>query len=152
MANYANQKTVEISNEIINQVAHKERADGAFLRAIDWKYIRLAQQVLSGNEFTLLTYMLQYAGKGYYEFSPASIEIDTQMSDTTAQRALKRLQEVGYVESGDSFYKYKINLYPKGIEELAQIERGKKLVKREEKNNARKEREVQKLRTVIPSF
>ena len=141
MANYANQNTVEITNQIIDTVAHTARTDSLFLRAIDWHYINLAQQVLSGNEFTLLVYLLQWAGKGYYDFSPAGIEIETQMSDSTAQRAFKRLIEVGYIEQGNTIHKYKVNLYPSGIEELAQIERGKKLAKREEKNKNRKIRE-----------
>lgn len=144
MANFAHQNTLEITNEIIEEVAHKKGDDSeAFLRAIDWKYIGLAQQVLTGNELDVLIYCLRWAGQGYYDFSPAGIEIETQMSDSTAQRAFKRLQEVGYIEQkpGGSIHKFRVNLRPKGIEELAEIERGKKLVNREEKNKNRKKRE-----------
>ena len=140
MANYANQNSIEITNEIIEKVAHAPGGTEKFLRPIKWEYIRLAQQVLTGNEFALLVYILQWAGQGSYEFSPAGIEIETQMSDSTAKRAFKRLCEIGYIEQGAGTHRFKVNLYPKGIEELAQEERSKKLVGREIKNNNRKER------------
>lgn len=135
MANYANQKTIEVTNSHIDKIAHQPSSNSAFLRAIDWKYIELAQQVLSGNEFTLLVYILKWAGKGEFDFSPAAIEIATQMSDTTATRARQTLEKLGFIKlKTDKTNKYEIDLNPPGLEELAIKRRAENIVNRQNKN------------------
>lgn len=136
MANYANQKTIEISNTTIDQVAHKkEDKDSNFLRAINWKYIELWQQVLSGNEFTLLIYILKWAGKGTFDFSPAAIEIATQMSDTTATRARVTLEKLGFLKlKEDRTNLYEVNLNPPNLQELAAQKRAENIINRQNRN------------------
>lgn len=136
MANYANQKSIEISNTTIDQVAHKkEDKDSNFLRAINWKYIELWQQVLSGNEFTLLIYILKWAGKGTFDFSPAAIEIATQMSDTTATRARGNLEKLGFLKLKEGRTNlYEVNLNPPNLQELAAQKRAENIINRQNRN------------------
>lgn len=134
MANYANQKTIEITNQHIDKIAHKPTENTSFLRAIDWKYIEQAQQVLTGNEFTLLVYILKWAGKGEFDFSPAAVEIATQMSDSTATRARATLEQLGFIKlKEDKVNKYEIDLNPPGLEALAIQKRAENIVNRQNK-------------------
>lgn len=134
MANYANQKTIEVPKEAIDKVAHSTNSKESFLRAIDWKYIEQAQQVLTGNEFTLLVYILKWAGKGVFDFSPAAVEIATQMSDSTATRARMTLEQLGFIKLKDnSANKYEIDLNPPGLEALAIQKRAENIVNRQNK-------------------
>ena len=135
MANFANQKTIEISNAHIDKVAHVANTNASFLKAIDWKYIEQAQQVLTGNEFTLLVYILKWAGKGEFDFSPAAVEIATQMSDSTATRARVVLETLGFIKQKENkTNRYEIDLNPPGIAELAIQKRAENIVKRQNKH------------------
>ena len=135
MANFANQKTIEISNAHIDKVAHVANTNASFLKAIDWKYIEQAQQVLTGNEFTLLVYILKWAGKGEFDFSPAAVEIATQMSDSTATRARIVLETLGFIKQKENkANRYEIDLNPPGIAELAIQKRAENIVKRQNKH------------------
>lgn len=134
MANYANQKTIEIKKESIDKVAHVTGSNESFLRAIDWKYIEQAQQVLTGNEFMLLVYILKWAGKGEFDFSPAAVEIATQMSDSTATRARTTLEQLGFIkQKEDRANRYEIDLNPPGLEALAIQKRAENIVNRQNK-------------------
>ncbi len=134
MANYANQKTIEIKKESVDKVAHVTGSNESFLRAIDWKYIEQAQQVLTGNEFMLLVYILKWAGKGEFDFSPAAVEIATQMSDSTATRARTTLEQLGFIkQKEDSANRYEIDLNPPGLEALAIQKRAENIVNRQNK-------------------
>ena len=134
MANYANQKTIEIKKESIDKVAHVTGSNESFLRAIDWKYIEQAQQVLTGNEFMLLVYILKWAGKGEFDFSPAAVEIATQMSDSTATRARTTLEQLGFIkQKEDRANRYEIDLNPPGLEALAVQKRAENIVNRQNK-------------------
>lgn len=134
MANYANQKTIEIKKESIDKVAHVTGSNESFLRAIDWKYIEQAQQVLTGNEFMLLVYILKWAGKGEFDFSPAAVEIATQMSDSTATRARTTLEQLGFIkQKEDRTNRYEIDLNPPGLEALAVRKRAENIVNRQNK-------------------
>lgn len=134
MANYANQKTIEIKKESIDRVAHVAGSSESFLRAIDWKYIEQAQQVLTGNEFMLLVYILKWAGKGEFDFSPAAVEIATQMSDSTATRARTTLEQLGFIKLKENrANRYEIDLNPPGLEALAIQKRAENIVNRQNK-------------------
>lgn len=134
MANYANQKTIEIKKESVDKIAHVTGSNESFLRAIDWKYIEQAQQVLTGNEFMLLVYILKWAGKGEFDFSPAAVEIATQMSDSTATRARTTLEQLGFIkQKEDSANRYEIDLNPPGLEALAIQKRAENIVNRQNK-------------------
>lgn len=134
MANYANQKTIEIKKESIDKVAHIAGSNESFLRAIDWKYIEQVQQVLTGNEFMLLVYILKWAGKGEFDFSPAAVEIATQMSDSTATRARATLEQLGFIKLKDNHSnRYEIDLNPPGLEALANQKRVENIINRQNK-------------------
>lgn len=134
MANYANQKTIEIKKESIDKVAHTAGSNESFLRAIDWKYIEQAQQVLTGNEFMLLVYILKWAGKGEFDFSPAAVEIATQMSDSTATRARATLEQLGFIKLKDNrFNRYELDLNPPGLAALAIQKRAENIINRQNK-------------------
>lgn len=134
MANFANQKTIEISNQHIDKIAHPPTGKDAFLRAIEWKYIEQAQQVLSGNEFTVLVYILKWAGKGEFDFSPAAVEIATQMSASTASRARQTLENLGFIKlKEEKSNRYEIDLNPPGLAELAVQKRAENIVNRQNK-------------------
>lgn len=134
MANYANQKTIEIKKESIDKVAHVAGSNESFLRAIDWKYIEQVQQVLTGNEFMLLVYILKWAGKGEFDFSPAAVEIATQMSDSTATRARATLEQLGFIKLKDNrSNRYEIDLNPPGLEALANQKRVENIINRQNK-------------------
>ena len=134
MANYANQKTIEIKKESIDKVAHIAGSNESFLRAIDWKYIEQVQQVLTGNEFMLLVYILKWAGKGEFDFSPAAVEIATQMSDSTATRARATLEQLGFIKLKDNrSNRYEIDLNPPGLEALANQKRVENIINRQNK-------------------
>ena len=109
MANYANQKRIIVNNDTINKVAHQR--EGPFLRAIDWKYIEAAQRILTGNEFTLLVYLLKWAGQGYCDFSPKDIEAHTKMTRNTIYKAFEVLCDMGYLEQTSS-NTYTVDLFP----------------------------------------
>lgn len=109
MANYANQKRIIVNNDTINKVAHQR--EGPFLRAIDWKYIEAAQYILTGNEFTLLVYLLKWAGQGYCDFSPKDVEAHTKMTKNTIYKSFEVLTETGYiVKTGPNTYT--LDLFP----------------------------------------
>lgn len=133
MANFANQRTIEVTNQLIDKVAHKSNDnENKFLRAIDWYAISAAQQVLSGNEIDLLIYLIKWAGQGYCDFSPAAVEVETTMSESTAQRALTTLIDFGYVKKKEGYDKrYEIDLYPEGIEERAKLKKAERILARE---------------------
>ena len=134
MANYANQKTIEIKKESIDKVAHTAGSNESFLRAIDWKYIEQAQQVLTGNEFMLLVYILKWAGKGEFDFSPAAVEIATQMSDSTATRARATLEQLGFIKLKENRSNiFEIDLNPQGLEALAIQRRAENIVNSQNK-------------------
>lgn len=126
MANYANQKRITINGDILNKVAHQR--DGPFLRAIDWKYIEVAQQVLSGNELDLLIYLLKWAGQGYCDFSPKDVEMRTQLSKSTIHRSFQTLCDLGYIkQTGPN--SYSMDLFPEGIQERADALLARKVIK-----------------------
>lgn len=109
MANYANQKRIIVNTDTINKVAHQR--EGPFLRAIDWKYIEVAQFMLTGNEFTLLVYLLKWAGQGYCDFSPKDVEAHTKMTKNTIYKSFETLCELGYiVQTGPGTYT--MDLFP----------------------------------------
>lgn len=70
--NYENQIKVEIKN--FHTITHKEGTKEAFIQPIDWQYIDEAAQKLSGNAFKLWFYLLKWAGKKEYQFSPAHLQ------------------------------------------------------------------------------
>ena len=68
---YENMLRVEIKN--FNAITHKEGTNDAFLQPINWAYYDEALSKLSANAFKLWFYLLRWAGKGYYDFSPTNL-------------------------------------------------------------------------------
>lgn len=69
--NYKNQTRINIKK--FDTITHKENSSNQFLQPIDWQYYDEALKTLSSNAFKLWLYLLRWAGKGYYEFSPTHL-------------------------------------------------------------------------------
>jgi len=95
MANYANQKTIQLGH--LNDIKHIEGVKESFLPPVKWAPIIEAMRVLNGNAFKLYLYLFSWEGRGYYDFSPAAIKKELKMSDEGAREAKKELIKKGYI-------------------------------------------------------
>lgn len=85
--NYKNQKRIEI--KCFNTITHQEGTNNAFLQPINWEYYDIALKNLSANAFKLWFYLLRWAGKGYYDFSPTHLCDVLNIGSKTTIRAIK---------------------------------------------------------------
>ena len=85
--NYKNQKRIEIKQ--FNSITHKEGTNDAFLQPINWEYYDEALKQLSANAFKLWFYLLRWAGKGYYDFSPTNLCEALNIGSKNTVRAMK---------------------------------------------------------------
>ena len=132
MANYKNQVRVNIEDEQFKKIIHIKGTDGAFLQPLEWDKLISVMNVLSGNEFKLYMYLLKWKGQGYYDFSPAEIEIQLDMSENTSRTVRNRLIQLGFLEQGNN-KNYIFNPFPNNLEDLATLKRGERREKREGK-------------------
>lgn len=97
MANYANQK--QISNEK-SEIAYMYNKPGEtdFLHSIKWDKLYPIMRDLNGNEFKVWLYCFKWNNKDLFFYSPAALTQDFGLSESTAQRAFKRLEALGYLE------------------------------------------------------
>ena len=104
--NYNNQKLVNINlseaTYFYNQPGEKD-----FLHSLSWARLYPILQELNGNEFKIWMYCYKWHGQGYVYFSPATLTQDFGLSESTAQRAFKRLEQLKYLEKIDG----KVNSY-----------------------------------------
>lgn len=105
MANYANQKTINIQS--LDKIYHTPNSSKQFLKAIDWEYLMKVMGVLSGNEFKIYLYILKWSGKKKYFFSPADIQIRLNIGEDTARKAFKILIDYGFLkQSSTNMYEF----------------------------------------------
>ena len=119
--NYANQERIYLTN--LDKIKHAAGIQQQFLPALDWNKLLMVQSDLTGNEFKVYLYLFKWAGSrndndktkpGYYEFSPADIEIQLDMSTKTAQTIKKSLLSKGYLERV-SENTFNFNPYPNNL-------------------------------------
>ena len=106
--NYQNQKEVYIDKKEINKVYNKE-GENDFLHSLSWNKLLPITRELNGNEFKVWLYCMKWSGKDKFYFSPASLTQDFNISESTAQRAFKTLEKLGYLikdtdKRGYNFY------------------------------------------------
>lgn len=101
MANYANQKTVKITN--ISTIYSDESGD-LFLHSVKWKYIQAAKKILSDSGFTVWLYFLKWSGlaareegKQTKDFSPVQVKEEFGISENGARNGFKELELKGYI-------------------------------------------------------
>lgn len=105
MANYANQKTVKITN--INTIYSDETSGDHFLHSIKWKYIQAAKKILSESGFTVWLYFLKWSGIEQKDFSPSQIREEFGISENGARNGFDDLIRKGYISKIEG----KKNLY-----------------------------------------
>lgn len=102
MANYANQKTVKITN--VSAMYSDENSGDLFLHSIKWKYIQAAKKILSDSGFTVWLYFLKWdgvnkkeIGKRTKDFSPAQVHEEFGISENGARNGFAELERKGYL-------------------------------------------------------
>ena len=95
--NYANQKKIDIVKPEIQSLYNKE-GEGDFLHSLSWDKLYPILRQLNGNEFKVQLYCYKWGGKDNFFYSPATLIQDFGLSESTAQRAFKRLEELGFLE------------------------------------------------------
>lgn len=96
MANYANQKTVKITN--ITTIYNDNSGD-LFLHSIKWKYIQAARKILSDCGFTIWLYFIKWSGvdNQIKDFSPVQANEEFGISENGARNGFKELESKGYL-------------------------------------------------------
>ena len=92
---YANQKRIILGN--LKNIAHKDKEKVPYLQPVNWGPIKEAMRLLSGNGLKLYMYLLSWEGQGYYDFSPAGIAKELNISDEGARRARDELIDKGFL-------------------------------------------------------
>lgn len=87
MANYKNQNL--ITNISVDKIKHTTGIDEAFMQPFSWDKMSKILFLLNGNEYKLYMYLLKWAGKGEYEFSPADIANKLDFKEDTARKIFK---------------------------------------------------------------
>lgn len=98
--NYKNQKEIFMNKEEISQMYNNpNNKDEQFLHSLKWDALLPVIRELNGNEFKVWLYCMKWAGKGSFYFSPAALIADFNMSESTAQRCFKSLEQLGYLQT-----------------------------------------------------
>lgn len=109
MANYANQKIVNITNVKAIHSDEPQNQGEQFLYSTSWKYIMAASKILSHTAFKVWLYFLKWDGKGQVEFSPVDVFNTFGVSETSARRAFTELEQYGYlykIENKNNVYNF----------------------------------------------
>ena len=99
MANYANQKIVNITNVKAIHSDEPQNQGEQFLYSTSWKYIMAASKILSHTAFKVWQ----------VEFSPVDIFNTFGVSETSARRAFTELEQCGYlykIENKNNVYNF----------------------------------------------
>ena len=97
MANYANQKRIEITNiEPILYKPNKPTGNG-FYHTIYYDYVDKAASLLNGNAFKLWTYLIRWYNQGWVDFSPAALKEHYNMSKSSVSDAKQELINKGFL-------------------------------------------------------
>lgn len=97
MANYANQKTVIITE--VDKILHTKDSGNQFVWSIDFKYEAAAMKRLNGNAFKLWRYLLRWYGKEKVDYSPAALREELGLGKNAPSEAFDELIKVGYLKS-----------------------------------------------------
>ena len=133
MANYANQQRIIIN--FVEPLLHtKDQKDEngdtiQFCQPFNWEPMLNIMLVLNGNEYKVYMYLLKWAGKGIYDFSPADLETRLNISESTSQKIKKRFIELGFFER-ISQNKFNFIPVPKNLKIQAQILQGQIILKK----------------------
>ena len=96
--NYANQKRIYNNiNEIRKMYNNPADDESKFLHSLSWDKLLLVTSELNGNELKVWLYCMQWTGKKDFYFSPASLINNFNISESTAQRCFKQLEQLGYL-------------------------------------------------------
>lgn len=112
MANYANQKRIDIINaELLEH--KKDSATNGYYYPMDYKYIDVAAKELNGNAFKIWLYLLRWRNKGYVFFSPAAIEAAMGIKKSSVSDSVKELKLKGIIsEDNEKENKLYFNAVP----------------------------------------
>ena len=123
MANYKNQNV--ITNISVEKIKHNSNTEGAWMQPFDWDKMKPILYLLSGNEYKFYMYLFSWAGKTYYEFSPADLEKQLDFKEDTARKIFKHFIELGFLVQIKK-HSYAFDAFPeKAMEEY----KNKKLLK-----------------------
>lgn len=127
MSQYANQQTIKIKNE--DNIVHEQHSGKMFLGCLDWDPLLDVMEDLAPSEFKLWLYLWKWRGKEKgYEFSPADIDIQIGISESTTRRIKTELIKKKYLVK-TSENKYDFIPYPEGTHERAELIRAEKIMK-----------------------
>lgn len=95
MANYANQRKIVLGH--LNNITAKPGDGASFLQAVRWEPVKAPMRILNGNAYKLWVYLLSWEGQGFYDFSPANLSKELNVSDQGARNARQELIDKGYL-------------------------------------------------------
>ena len=96
MANYANQKRMDILNAELLEHKKKTDSDGYYY-PMDYKYIDAAARELNGNAFKIWLYLVRWRNKGYVFLSPAAIENAMGIKKSSVSDSINELKRKGII-------------------------------------------------------
>lgn len=115
MANYKNQNTItEIS---VEKIKHFAGVDEAFMQPFSWDKMSKILFLLTGNEYKLYMYLLKWAGKGEYQFSPSDISDKLNFKEDTSRKIFKTFVQYKILTQISNGH-YIFDPYPDTIEVL----------------------------------
>jgi len=95
--NYANQRKIVIDKAGVQEMYNGPN-DTDFLHSLKWDKLYPILRTLNGNELKVWLYCYKWGGAESFFYSPASLMQDFGLSESTAQRAFKSLEQLGYLE------------------------------------------------------
>lgn len=127
MATYANQQYIKLVDA--DKIMHHENSSVQFLTWLDWPQLLDVMEDLNPSEFKVWIYLWKWRGvEEGYQFSPADIEIQLDISESTIRRIKTRFIENKYlVETAKN--RYNFIPYPDGVHERATIKRAEATLK-----------------------
>ena len=108
--NYANQKRIYI-DKIETAKMYNSKDEKQFLHSLSWDKLLSITRELNGNEFKIWLYCMKWTGEDAFYFSPAALLNDFGISESTAQRGFKRLEELGYLVKDSKIQGYNFRPY-----------------------------------------
>lgn len=98
MANYANQKSVKLTE--LDKITHKQDdKHNRFIQPLDFKYEAAAMRRLNGNAFKLWRYLLRWYKAEIYDFSPAALAKEIGLGKNGPATAFEELEKIGYLRA-----------------------------------------------------
>ena len=127
MATFANQQYVKLVDA--DKIMHHEGDPVQFLTWLDWPQLLDVMSDLNHTEFKLWVYLWKWRGtpEGYL-FSPADIEIQLDISESTVRRIKTNFINKKYlVQTAQN--RYNFIPYPDGTHERAENKRAENVIK-----------------------